>query len=266
MTWLNLIKRVAGVLSAEQRGSSSSSMIPVGTGAANERQFYVHGIPHLLRDEGDRVIHFVGGFHHRLQSTPYGDKLLPEVIPRWKQVSVHPGEALEKVAADVIFQAERELTPDSPTSSDAPAGGRRFQPTRSLDGAQPSRSKREGGEREGGGSASSEKGSSSAYTVGKLIGWGEMEFPNRKSGGPRTYTSFAVKLYMGAGEKTLQGEGLKDALAEAGCKLGDRVAVKRLRKEKVPAFDKKTGDPIKDPRTGEQKLWDRWVWNINLVH
>lgn len=265
MTWLNLIKRVATVLSAETRRESSRSTIPVGTGAANERQFYVHGIPHLLRDEGGRVIHFVGVFQYLLQSTPYGDKLLPEVIPRWEQVSVHPGEALEKVAADVI-QAESELTPDLLTSSDAPAGARRFQPTRSLDGAQPSRSKREDGERQGGGSASSEKRSSSAYTVGKLIEWGEMEFPNRKSGGPRTYTSFAVKLYTGAGERTLQGEGLKDALAEAGCKLGDRVAVKRVRQEKVPAFDKKTGDPIKDPRTGEQKLWDRWVWNINLVH
>lgn len=265
MTWLNLIRRVATVLSAEPRRESSTSTIPVGTGAANERQFYVHGIPHLLRDEGDRVIHFVGVFHHRLQITPYGDKLLPEVIPRWKQVRVHPGEALEKVAADVI-QAQRELTPDLPTSTDAPGAGRRFQPMRCQEGAQPSRSKREDGEREGGGSASSEKGSSSAYTVGKLIEWGEREFPNRKSGGSRTYTSFAVKLYAGAGERTLQGEGLKDALAEAGCKLGDRVAVKRLRKEKVPAFDKKTGDPIQDPRTGEQKLWDRWVWNINLVH
>ncbi|MFC4524708.1 hypothetical protein [Cupriavidus pinatubonensis] len=264
MTWLNFLKRVVIVLSASPEERPTRHTIPVGTGAANERQFYVHGIPHLIRDEGNRVIHFVGVFHHRLQATPYGDKLLPEVIPRWNQVSVHPGEALEKVAADVI-QAVRALAPDLPTSTGTSPEERRVQITRSVDG-QTSRGKREDGEREGSGSASSENVSSSAYTVGKLIQWGEMEFPNRKSGGPRIYTSFAVKLYTDAGEKTLQGEGLKDALAEAGCKQGDRVAVKRLRKEKVPAFDKKTGDPIEDPRTGEQKLWDRWVWNINLVH
>ncbi|MGX6566057.1 hypothetical protein [Cupriavidus necator] len=264
MTWLNLIKRVVSVVIAEPRGESSPNSIPVGTGASNERQFYVHGIPHLLRDEGDRVIHFVGVFQHRLQSTPYGDKLLPEVFPRWNLVSEHPGKALEKVAADVI-QAEREMATDLPTSSDAPAG-RRVQPSRSQDGGQASRSQHQDSERDEARSTSAERGSPSAYTVGTLIEWGELEFPNRKPGGPRTYTSFAVKLDTAAGERTLQGEGLKDALSDAGCNMGDRVAVKRLRKEKVPAFDKKTGNPIKDPRTGEQKLWDRWVWNINLVH
>ncbi|SDD57711.1 hypothetical protein SAMN05216345_111112 [Cupriavidus sp. YR651] len=99
-----------------------------------------------------------------------------------------------------------------------------------------------------------------------MLAWGEMEFPNRKAGGKPTYTSFAVKLETSTGERTLQGEGLKDVLASTGCKIGDRVAVKRLHKEKVPAFDKKTGRPLMDRDTGLQKLWDRWVWQINLVH
>ena len=263
MSWLKLIKRVAAVLNPEQRGDSTDP-IPVGRGDPNERQFYVHGVPHLLRKECDRVVHFVGVFEHRLQRTPYGDKLLPEVFPRWKKVSEHVDMSLEHVAASVIQDGN---PPDFPAPAQAavqPELRRRERPTRSAPSAE------RGGRQEvassGSGSVAPAQASSQTYTVGELLEWGEMTFPNRKQGGPRSYTSFALKLSTATGEKILQGEGLKDALADARCKLGDRIAVRRLHREKVPAFDKKNGAPIMDRATGVQKLWDRWVWSINLVH
>ncbi|WP_454754741.1 hypothetical protein [Cupriavidus necator] len=264
MTWLNLIKRMAGALNAKPRSDPIDS-IPVGGGDSNERQFYVHGVPHLLRDEGDRVVHFVGDFEHRLQRTPYGDKLLPEVFPRWMKLREHPGVSLERVAASVIQDAAQSAAPQRTHANSAEAEPRRQQsPGRCATDAKCGG--RQEGEGTDAGGMATERASSSAYTVGELIEWGEMTFPNCKPGGARTYTSFAVRLSTIAGEKILQGEGLKGALAESGCKTGDQVAVKKLCKEKVPAFDKKTGYPIKDPKTGEQKLWDRWVWTINHVH
>lgn len=263
MTWLNLIKRVAGALNAERRPDTSDP-IPVGRGDPNERQFYVHGVPHLLRKEADRVVHFVGVFEHRLQRTQFGDKLLPEVFPRWKKVGEHPNSALEQVAAKVIQDgAQQDALRQSHAGADADARQRERPTARASDAERPGRQERAG---TGPRNVGADQGTSSVYTVGELLEWGEMTFPNRKPSGPRTYTSFALKLATTTGEKILQGEGLKDALADARCKLGDRIAVKRLHREKVPAFDKKSGSPIMDRTTGEQKLWDRWVWTINLVH
>lgn len=263
MTWLNLIKRVAGALNAERRPDTSDP-IPVGRGDPNERQFYVHGVPHLLRMEADRVVHFVGVFEHRLQRTQFGDKLLPEVFPRWKMVGEHPNTSLEQVAVKVIQQGVQHDAP-RPSQSDDGAEVRR-RDRQKASARDPQRSVRQDGATTRAGNVAFDSASSSAYTVGELLEWGEMTFPNRKPSGPRTYTSFALKLATTTGEKILQGEGLKDALADAGCKLGDRIAVKRLHREKVAAFDKKSGSPIMDRTTGEQKLWDRWVWTINLVH
>lgn len=70
---------------------------------------------------------------------------------------------------------------------------------------------------------------------------------------------------MASGVETLQGEGLKDAISEAGCKVGDAVEVKRLRKIKVPAFDEKSGDPVLDEH-GNQKVYDKWLWSISVAH
>ncbi len=40
--------------------------------------------------------------------------------------------------------------------------------------------------------------------------------------GPRFYTSFAMHVDTQGGERTLQGEGLKDAIAAARCEVGRR--------------------------------------------
>ncbi|MFP4854261.1 hypothetical protein [Paraburkholderia sp. BR14264] len=61
------------------------------------------------------------------------------------------------------------------------------------------------------------------------------------------------------GERTLQGEGLKDAIAECHCVVGDVVSVRRLRKTKVPAF-RSDGSPVMVE--GKQVMWDKWLWSI----
>ncbi|MWL91425.1 hypothetical protein GA566_28855 [Cupriavidus sp. SW-Y-13] len=231
----------------------------MGTGADNEFQINIGGVPHLFRDEGDRVVHFKAVFDRTIQHTSFGDKLLPEVMPRWSKVGIHDadGDTLQSVAEKVVRDAKLHAAP--PAHDESKAVVRQHHPSipkagQVDDGATARRN------------ASDSGASSSTYTVGTLLEWGEMEFPNRKPGGKRTYTSFAVKLDTGAGVKTLQGEGLKEVLADARCKVGERVGVKRLYKEKVPAFDQKTGQPLRDDTTGEQKLWDRWVWSINRIH
>ncbi len=207
MNWLNLVKRAASVLGGESIKKEDADSIPIGADAANERYFYIHGIPHLFRDEGDRVVHFVGVFHLQIQSTPYGDKLLPEVIPRWQPVAVHGGESLQQVAANAI-QTARETVRQT-GSADAKAseqneGGRRCT---GKDTSAPERRDESGPAT--GFDATAAGSNKSAYSVGKVMEWGEMEFPSRKPGGPPSYRSFAVKLHTAEGEKTLQGEGLK---------------------------------------------------------
>jgi hypothetical protein len=63
-----------------------------------------------------------------------------------------------------------------------------------------------------------------------------------------------------AGERTLQGEGLKEAIAESGCMVGDYVSVRRLRKIKVPAIRRDGSPKIVD---GKQVMWDKWLWSIS---
>ncbi|MCY1201697.1 hypothetical protein D9M68_139940 [compost metagenome] len=260
MTLFQVIKQAAAAIMGQPTAPSRhADEVPVGTGADNEFQILIDGVPNLFRDEGDHVVHFVAVFDSQIQHTAYGDKVLPEVVPRWSKLGRHSGDGVtpQSVAESVMRQAKERQPVASPAVRENSAKSRQSghadrQPHHTL--AKSAEARHEG------------HASGSNYTVGTLIEWGEMEFPNRKPGGKATYTSFAVKLDSDAGEKTLQGEGLKDALADAACKIGDRVGIKRLHKEKVPAFHHETGRPILDPATGEQKLWDRWVWQVNRIH
>ncbi|TWG87980.1 hypothetical protein L602_001500001130 [Cupriavidus gilardii J11] len=263
MTWLAIVKRAASLLFDHSEKSNAATTIPVGTGAHNERQFFLNGIPHLLRDEGNCIVHFVARFEYRMESTAYGEKLLPDVVPRWVPIDTHALATLEGVAASVMKLdglREAQQGPGSAPGSDKEVEGRRAERRDLRSGHRTERP------RDACGGAATEVSPSTSTTVGNLLGWGEMEFPSRKARGPRTYRSFAVKLATPTGEQTLQGEGLKEAIAKAMCRQGDHVVVKRLRKVKVPAFDEKTGRPIIDRETGEQKLWDKWIWEINQVH
>ena len=262
MTLFQVIKQAAAAIMGQPAAPSPpKDEVPVGTGADNEYQILINGVPNLFRDEGDHVVHFVAVFDSQIQHTTYGDKVLPEVVPRWSKLDRHEGDGVtpQSVAESVMRQAEDRLPVAAPAAAqDNPAESRQ---SGHADRQMPHRAPTKSAEARQEGHASR-----SNYTVGTLIEWGEMEFPNRKPGGRATYTSFAVKLDTSAGEKTLQGEGLKDALADVACNIGDRVGIKRLHKEKVPAFHHGTGRPILDPATGEQKLWDRWVWQVNRIH
>ena len=90
--------------------------------------------------------------------------------------------------------------------------------------------------------------------------WGEKTFPDGKRPG-KTYESFCLTLEHRGETHILQGEGLRDAIAETHCRVGDRVEVRRLGKTKVPAVDSQ-GHPKLDA-TGAQILWDKWLWSIS---
>ncbi|WP_354678605.1 hypothetical protein [Cupriavidus plantarum] len=261
MSLLDLIKQAAAAFAGartdpHESDDGNAAAISVGTGADNEFHMQIDGIPHLFRDEGDRVVHFVAEFDRRIHHTAFGNKLLPDVVPRWSKVRTYdqPGVTPQKVAEDVVRDARQQSIKPAHKGArpETQADAARVEQTVAEPQAKPRTA----------------EASSSNYTVGTLLEWGEMEFPNRKPkpGGKPTYTSFAVKLETSAGEKVLQGEGLKDVLASARCELGERVGIRRLHKEKVPAFDQKTGRPIIDRATNQQKFWDRWVWSINRIH
>lgn len=262
MSLFKFIKQATvAILGHNAVSAEQSAQVAVGTGADNEYEIFITGVPHLFRDEGDCVVHFRAEFDRLIQHTAFGSKLLPEVFPRWTKVRVYdekgvtPKSVAEAVMRDAKHQPKQSSLPVDHKAAGAKRDGDGMSDRgRGSTTAQPSHT------------APQAEASSADYTVGTLIEWGEMDFPNRKPGGKRTYTSFAVKLDTSNGVKTLQGEGLKDVLADARCKVGERVGIKRLYKEKVPAFDQATGRPIFERGTQKQQLWDRWVWSINRIH
>ncbi|WP_232458122.1 hypothetical protein [Burkholderia ubonensis] len=100
----------------------------------------------------------------------------------------------------------------------------------------------------------------SSAVEGRITGWGDEAFTDRRPGKSRTYRSFALRLATRGGEQVLQGEGLKEAITECGCRVGDTVTVKRLRMIKVPAYRKENGSPIY--KDGQQVMWDKWLWSL----
>lgn len=261
MTLFGMLKQAtAALLGGPAVRSAPERQVRVGTGADNEFEIVINGVPNLFRDEGDHVVHFVAVFDSQITNTAFGHKVLPEVVPRWHQINIRRGDGVtpQSVAEDVMREARGTQKPGPRAAEHRNAGGGESRENEAAAAPVQASSHAE--------AAREVTASRSTYTIGALLEWGEMEFPNRKPGGKPTYTSFAVRLDTGAGEKTLQGEGLKEPLADLRCKIGDKVGIKRLHKEKVPAFNHKTGRPILDPDTGEQKLWDRWVWQINRIH
>lgn len=257
MNWLQ--KFYAVLTNGNTVRVSDTGPTPVGTGAPNEVQLVIHGRPHLFRDEGERIVHFVASFEPSLKPTRFGPKLLPSPCPHWEFCSEHSGMSLAAAVASAM-----RLDPTVPTGIEAHQR-REPRPHERAGHATPAAS-RPATVSSGKGASVSAPGrarADAAVHVGRVRKWGESEFPDRKREG-RTYISFAVWLDSGIGEQVLQGEGLKDAIAEAGCKVGDSVAIKRLRKVKVQAFER-NGDPKVDPK-GNPILWDKWLWSISTTH
>ncbi|MCK4118380.1 hypothetical protein ACI2UK_13815 [Ralstonia nicotianae] len=263
---MDILKILARLLfSYDDRPAYTSRAQPrppavVGAGGDNEVQVIIRDAPHLFRDEGEYVAHFVAEFDCHLAETPFGTKLLPAVAPHWALKQIHKDVGIAHVVAQTIRESDDRAAPRGPRHrvpsepSVAPAkeerqmevpqrithGGRENPPTH-----QPPTSK------------------SRAVYHGRIEWWGEASFPDRKRAG-EFYQSFAVKLHTATGPQTLQGEGLKDVLSEGQCSIGDIVEIKRLRKIKVPAFDTR-GAPLLDGN-GNQKLYDKWLWSVSLAH
>ncbi|RQZ67475.1 hypothetical protein [Burkholderia sp. Bp9004] len=257
----------ASASTVEQPSSACGSAKPVGTGAENETLVTIAGIVHLFVDEGDCVVEFVPAFDDAPGDTMFGTKILPALAPHWAMLQQHPAPLKDAIATAI----RRTSVPATGAMGIAsPTADSEARSARSSEGAEtPADVEREVGRQttvgESGGFRSSRRGSDaetgrSAPVEGRINGWGEETFPDRRPGKSRSYRSFALRLQTRGGEQVLQGEGLKEAISECGCRVGDRVSVKRLRKIKVPAFRKEDGSPIY--KDGQQVMWDKWLWSI----
>ncbi|EIM96717.1 hypothetical protein WQE_32886 [Paraburkholderia hospita] len=240
---------------------SQASPIEVGRGGDNERQVVIAGEARLFRDEGDVVVQFHPAFDYELRETPVGMKLIPSLEPHWAVLSEHKssmrdaiGDAIRSARAnsaeDVAASAQGSGTPEAlRPSSRVRAASAQSQPPLVIDNAPEleSSAKVPGARR------------SERPRYGVVREWGEKEFPDGKRPG-KTYVSFCLTLEHRGEQQVLQGEGLREAIAEARCGTGDRVEVRRLGKTKVPAVDK-DGQPKLDA-SGAQILWDKWLWSI----
>ncbi|SDR54417.1 hypothetical protein SAMN05443245_7422 [Paraburkholderia fungorum] len=224
----------------------------IGQGADNETHITIADEPNLFVEEADCVVQFRPAFDEQASQTQFGLKILPELAPHWSQVHVHrcslkdairtairsPSGATSAAVKAVSVSADAAEAPVSSSASTV----------RSPEAVPVRRS------------VQREQRHDTAAVIGRVVSWGEEKFPDRKSGAAsRFYTSFAMHLDTVAGERTLQGEGLKEAIAESGCVVGDHVSVRRLRKIKVPAIRADGSPKIVD---GQQVMWDKWLWSI----
>jgi hypothetical protein len=222
----------------------------IGQGAANETHITIADEPNLFVEEADCVVQFRPAFDEQASQTQFGLKILPELAPHWSQVQVHRCSVKDAIRAAIRSPSNSAPAVATPArvpvdASESSASASIAQPSESLPtGRNPRR----------------EHSHDTAAVIGRVLSWGEEKFPDRKSvGTSRFYTSFAMHLDTVAGERTLQGEGLKEAIAESGCIVGDHVSVRRLRKIKVPAIRRDGSPKIVD---GQQVMWDKWLWSI----
>ena len=234
-------------------GTPDAGPIVVGQGGRNERHLTVAGHAMLFRDEGGVVVQFRPAFDFELKQTSVGMKLMPSLAPHWEVLREHSGTLTDAIAAAI---REAQL-PESEVGTSAPAPKR-------IDPAPQRLRQRDDAIVDAVVSSSAPQASETPRRVerpryGVLKEWGEKEFPDGKRPG-KTYESFCVTLVHRGATNVLQGEGLRDAIAEAHCRIGDRVEVRRIGKTKVPAVDKH-GNPKLDA-SGAQVLWDKWLWSI----
>lgn len=226
----------------------------IGQGAANETVVTIGDTPHLFVDEGDHIVEFVPAFDDHTEETEFGLKIVPDLAPHWSQVASHRCALKDAIVTAIrggstspaIPKSEPRDTNEAPTSESGLAAshvsGDEDRPARSS--ATRARTRGE---------------SNDAAVSGRILSWGEERFPDRNKPG-RFYKSFAMHIDTTTGERTLQGEGLKDAIAECHCVVGEVVSVRRLRKIKVPAF-RSDGSPVM--AEGKQVMWDKWLWSIS---
>ncbi|SAK73692.1 hypothetical protein AWB80_04149 [Caballeronia pedi] len=233
--------------------ASHSSPIEVGKGGPNERHIAISGQPMLFRDEGGVVVQFRPSFDYELRPTAVGMKLIPALTPHWEVLHEQKGTLTEAIAAAVKGAQAQDAPvgrmPDSePNRPVIVSGARPRAEVLDVIVSTPLRS------------AQSSHGRTERARYGVLREWGEKRIPDGKRPG-QTYVSFCVTLEHCGETHVLQGEGLRDAIAESACRIGDRVEVRRVGKTKVPAIDGH-GRPKLDV-SGAQVLWDKWLWSIS---
>lgn len=228
---------------------SSPSTHVVGQGAMNETVVTIGDIPHLFVDEGDYVVQFSPAFDDHAEETEFGMKILPDLAPHWSQRALHRCPLKEAIAAAIRQNGKPAPAGPLPQSIAIDRGARdssggsdeTFEPEATA----PTRPRRA-------------HNVDAANVVGRIASWGEEPFPDRKKPG-RFYKSFAMHIETSDGDRTLQGEGLKEAIAECRCLVGDVVSVRRTGKVKVPAI-RTDGTPIL--KDGKPVMWDKWLWAI----
>ncbi|SIO72865.1 hypothetical protein SAMN05444172_9352 [Burkholderia sp. GAS332] len=247
---------------APEPGKSSDEAGPrvIGQGDPNETHITIGGVPNLFVDEGDCIMQFVPAFDEAMKQTQFGMKVLPELEPHWSEAAMHRCNLKQAIAVAIRGSAKEEGLPCAPPTAAARTGHQRSpnaaeEPV--LTGVDDSDEDTAATPRRHVDSGS--RAPDTAAVSGKVTAWGEEKFPRRKPGGPRFYTSFAIRLQTLSGERVLQGEGLKDAISESGCQVGDVISVRRLRKIKVQAFEN-GGEP--KMKNGVPVLWDKWLWSI----
>jgi hypothetical protein len=230
---------------------SSPSRV-VGQGASNETIVTIGDIPHLFVDEGDHIVEFTPAFDDHAEETEFGLKIVPDLVPHWAQCTVHRCALKEAVAVAIRQNGKpptvTPLTQGKGTDSDSiRASASEAEQTSEPEPIAPGRSRRT-------------HNADASNVIGRIVSWGEERFPDRKRPG-RHYTSFAMHIDTSSGERTLQGEGLKEAIAECRCVVGDVVSVRRIGKVKVPAIRQTDGTPIM--KDGKPLMWDKWLWSIS---
>ncbi|KXV06387.1 hypothetical protein CR51_11705 [Caballeronia megalochromosomata] len=252
-TFGRLIGTLFGVTPQPQRRSdnptSHSSPIEVGKGGANERHIAIAGQPMLFRDDGGVVVQFRPAFDYELRPTAVGMKLIPALAPHWEVLHEYKGTLTDAIAA-ALKGAHAQDTPSPDAKPVRPVNVSDARPRPEVTDAVVTAPPRP---------AESSHRRTERARYGVLREWGEKRFPDGKRPG-KTYESFCVTLEHRGETHVLQGEGLRDAIAESACRIGDRVEVKRIGKTKVPAVDGR-GRPKLDA-SGEQVLWDKWLWSI----
>ncbi|CAM2158513.1 conserved protein of unknown function (plasmid) [Pararobbsia alpina] len=261
--WLAQLKKtVFGRSDTSEQPSNTRCVVPVGTGAANERVVTLDGVPNLFRDEGNFVAHFVAQFATEMRETRFGTKLLPSVAPHWALSETFVGDSLAGAVGKVMQRFSKPSQSNTATVNCS---------TSAADGSQAPRAEKHphvssgsttpefGAQRRGAVEGGRDRIRRVVAYKGTIVEWGVRKFPDRKDE-KKTYENFALVLRTDGGEQVLQGEGLRDALAEAKSNVGDRVNVKRLHQIDVPAVDNE-GRALLDSH-GNQKIWKKWVWSI----
>jgi len=220
-------------------------------------EILVGGLPHRYVCEEGVTKFFAPRFESHLVETPFGKKVLPAGVPHWAEVGMFTLELKAAVEKFVETQAagESRAKVREVGKTESGSGARMSSVNAPTDmGSEVSAGKTKVRP------SDAQNSNSQGITIGSVVGWGEEKFPDRKKRG-RTYTSFAMRVDSEGSEVVLQGEGLKEAITETKTEVGDRVSVRRVRKIKVPAIDQKSGEPLLD-ENGDQKLWDKWIWEI----